>query len=69
MNIIISQKQILGGTLQGGNSSGTNVSNGSNQVIEWNSDGFTIKGNSSTSGSINQRKIILDQLYMQVMNL
>lgn len=41
-------------TSQGGNSSGTNVSNGSNQVIEWNSDGFTIKGNSSTSGSINQ---------------
>ena len=40
-------------TSQGGNSSGTNVSNGSNQVIEWNSDGFTIKGNSSTSSSVN----------------
>ena len=44
-------------TTQEGNSSGnsfnSNVSNGSNQVIQWNSDGFTIKGNSSTSSSVN----------------
>lgn len=41
-------------TLQNGNSSGTNVSDGNNDVIQWNSDGFTIKGNSSTDNTINK---------------